>query len=275
MKTIIVATDYSETADNALQFGAHLARVFNADLVLFNAYHLDVHVQNSLIGPDGIDKIIKGNEDRLQGLAAETSQQYGIRVNGVSKTVANTVEELENYLAVNPVDLVVMGIDSNLTEYKLFGNTTTAAIKRLRLPVLVVPNDIVFRGMQRILYACEHTYLEQDNHLDLLKEITRKFQAELQVLHIEIRPGVKVPETVGDQVRTIDAILEDVKHTYRFVEDPDIEGGILRGVEMWQADLLVMVPHKAGFWELLLNGSTTRELTLRARVPLLILPNNG
>ncbi|MBT1710320.1 universal stress protein [Fulvivirgaceae bacterium PWU5] len=271
MKTIVVATDYSATANNALQFGASLARAFGAELVLLNVYHPNIHVSNSLAPPDAIDQIVRNNENRLRELALVTAFQYQVQVSGVSKT-ADTVEALEEYVASRPVDLVVMGMDSSLLEYKLFGNTTTAAIRSLKFPLLVVPNDIRFQGIKRILYACEHSYLSENSQLALLKEITRKFDAKLQILHVETKKEPALA-AVGDQILAVDMLLEDVGHTYSVIDNPSVGNGIVQGIKAWNADLLVMVPHKAGFWELFLKGSATREMALRTRVPLLVLPN--
>jgi nucleotide-binding universal stress UspA family protein len=272
MKTIIVSTDYSSTASNALQFGANLAQVFKANLVLFNVYHPSAHVSNSLITPGEIDRIMKNNEDRLKKLGEATAQQYGINVSCVGKT-GDTIDQLEDAATSVEADLAVMGVDSNLMEYKLFGNTTTAAIKRLNTPVLIVPNGVEFKAIKKILYACEYTYLAQDNQLDLLKEMTRKFKAELQVFHVETKK--QIPLAVDDEIGTINVIMEDVDHTFSFVDNPSVHDGIMQGVEDWEADLLVMVPHHAGFWESLLKGSATREMAVRTRVPLLVLPNAG
>lgn len=272
MKTIVAATDYSATATNAVQFAANLARVFKANLTLFNVYHLSVHVSNSLATPDEIDHLFRNNETRLIALAKETARQHQINVSCVSKT-GDTVGALENYAATHQPDLIVVGMDSNLVEYKLFGNTTTTAIRHLKTPVLVVPNDVPFKSIGKILYACEYTYLSEDNHLNLLKEITRKFAAELQVFHVETKIKKQVSITVDEQISAIDTIMEDVDHTYNFAENPSIIDGITREAEIWQADLLVMVPHKAGFWELLSKGSATRKMTLITRIPLLLLPN--
>jgi nucleotide-binding universal stress UspA family protein len=271
MKTIVVATDYSATANNALRFGANLARAFNAELVLLNVYHPSVHVANSLMTPDAIDHILLNNENRLRELAVITAFEYQVQVSSVSKT-ADTIEALEDYVASRPVDLVVMGMDSSLLEYKLFGNTTTAAIRSLKFPLLVVPNDIPFKSLKRILYACEYSYLSEDNHLELLKEITRKFEARLQILHVETKSEPALA-AVGDQILAVDMLMEDVDHTYSVIDNPSVGNGIMQGVRAWNADLLVMVPHKAGFWESFLKGSATREMALRTRVPLLVLPN--
>jgi nucleotide-binding universal stress UspA family protein len=270
MKTIIVSTDYSSTASNALEFGANLAQIFRAKLVLFNVYHPSAHVSNSLITPGEIDRIMKNNEDHLERLRDETAQRYRINVSCIGKT-GDTIDQLDQSASFVEADLVVMGVDSNLMEYKLFGNTTTAAIRRLKTPILIVPNEIQFKGIKRILYACEYTYLAQDNQLDLLKEITRKFKAELQIFHVETKK--QIPVTADEEIGLINVILEDVDHSFNFVDNPSVHHGIMQGVEDWEADLLVMVPHKAGFWESLLKGSNTREMAVRTRIPLLVLPS--
>jgi nucleotide-binding universal stress UspA family protein len=268
MKKIIAAIDYSTTAGNALQFAANLAREFKADLVLFNVYHMSVHAGNSLVTPKQVDDLITSNEDRLEQLANETAREYQINVDCFVDT-GDTVKELEDYTITHTADLIVMGMDSNLAAYKVFGNTTTAAIRRLNVPLLVIPNDVSFKGIKKILYACEYAYLSEDNHLDLLKEIVKKFEAKLQIFHVETKERLLV--TVDDEIGVMNTILGDLDHTFNSVKSSNVRDGIIQGIEEWEADLLVMVPHRAGFWELLSKGSATRDMTLRTRVPLLLL----
>lgn len=270
MKTIVVSTDYSATAGNALEFGAALAQTFNANLVLFNVYHPSVHVSNSLMTPDEIDRIVKNNEDRLEKLKNDVAQRYQIHVSCIIRT-GDTVARLEESATTADADLVVMGVDSNLWDYKIFGNTTTAAIRQLKTPILIVPNDVQFKGIRKILYACEYAYLTHDNQLDLLKEIARKFKAALQILHVETRK--QIPVAVDEEIGVVNVMMEDVDHTFSFVDNANVHDGIMQGVADWQADLLVMVPHKAGFWESLLKTSNTREMAVRTRIPLLVLPH--
>ena len=42
MKTIVIPTDFSETADNALNYSIGLAKITGAKLVLLHAYHFPV-----------------------------------------------------------------------------------------------------------------------------------------------------------------------------------------------------------------------------------------
>jgi len=270
MKTIIVAIDYSAAAYNALHYAAHLTQVFEAELILFNVYHPSAHVSNALVSPAEIDRVAKNNENRLRVLSEFIVRRYKIRVSRIIKT-GDTIDQLADFSKERAADLVVMGMETDLTFYKLFGNTTTAAIRRIQAPVLVVPNDVPFKGIHKILYACEYAYLTEDVHLELLKEFSVRFDAKLQILHVDTHAKAQVPDGVDEKNGPLDSFMEEVDHSYRFVGNRSVREGIMEGVDAWNADLLVMIPHKAGFLELAIKGSATREMTLRTRVPLLIL----
>ena len=107
-----------------------------------------------------------------------------------------------------------------------------------------------------------------------MKEVASKFDAKLEVFHVETKTKEGVSMAGLEQVTgDADSILEDVDHTYSTVESPRIAEGIIQEVEAYKADILAMVPHKVGFFESLFKGSTTRKMVLKTRVPLLVLPN--
>lgn len=270
MKTILVATDYSAPANNAVEYAAQLARESGAELILFHVYKLSVHASNSLVSTSAnIDNLIRQSESRLAETAAETATRFGITVRWeLGKD--DTIESLKTYTASDPVDLVVMGIESNLPEYRLFGNTTTAAVRLMKFPLLVVPNDIQFHGINRIMYACEASYVKEAGSLDVLKDFAKTFHAPLDVFHVithhpeQIR-NEQLEELIGD-------MLHDVDHHYRYVHNSAVKEGIEEGLQQQPADLLVMIHHRLGFFESLVKGSHTSHVTLTTRVPLLVLP---
>lgn len=270
MKTILVATDYSSTANNALNYAAHLAKKTNAELVLLNVYKLSIHASNSMASTSDIEKLVKKSEDKLIELALKTEDQYNIRV-GYELGKDDTVESLKKYVNSNTVDLVVMGIETGLVEYKWFGNTTTDVIQLMQFPLMVVPNDIEFKDIDRIMYACETSYLKSDCNLGVLKEFVKDFGAELEVFHVLTNNS---DEQSDDELESMmDNILQDIDHSYRYISNPKVDEGIEIGLEQVPADLLVMVPHKPTFLESLLKGSHTSQMTVKTRIPLLVIPN--
>ncbi|MBI1289122.1 MAG: hypothetical protein GC178_16270 [Flavobacteriales bacterium] len=271
MKTILVATDYSVPANNALEYAAQLAQKTNARLILLNVYKLNIHSSNSLASASDIDHLVKRSETKLIELALETEGRFKIKVD-YELGKDDTVESLSKYIKTHAVNLVVMGIESNLVEYKWFGNTTTAAIQLMQFPLLVVPNDITFQGIQRIMYACESSYLREDCGLGVLKEFVSAFNAELQLLHVLTNEREK--ESKEKLELLMEKILKNVEHSYQYVSSPRVDDGIIQGLKRFPADLLVMVSHKAGFFEALFKGSQTTQMTVRTRIPLLVIPED-
>lgn len=273
MKTILVATDYSEPAENAVNFAANIARETDAELILFNVFKPSIHASNSMASSEDIQHLKNLNEVKLIEVAMEIKDQFDITVFW-EVAEADTIESLKNYTANHPVDLVVMGIESNKTEYKIFGNTTTGAIKLMQFPLLVVPNDVNFEGIQRIIYACETTYLKPDCQLNLIKEFVQNFNSELEVLHILTQKSEANGANNADLEHLMNSILGDLNHTFAFHHNENVDDGIIERLSEKPADLLIMIPHKLKFLESMFVGSRTGQMTVKTRVPLLVIPNS-
>lgn len=269
MKTILVATDFSSPASNAVDYAAHIAHETGAGLVIFNVFKLSNHASHSLASNTGVEIMMAKSEQQLLELAKEIIDRFEIKVRW-ELWKDNTIESLKEYTLTHAVDLVVMGIESNLVEYKLFGNTTTAAIRLMQFPLLVVPNDIKFEGINKVMYACEASYLKENCRLDVLKQFVKDFDADLDVFHVNTQDMEKDEELE----KVINEKLKDQDHAFKYVHHRNVGEGIKEGLKKYPADLLVMVPHRMGFFESLVKGSNTSHMTLTTRVPLLVIPND-
>ncbi|EMR00704.1 universal stress protein [Cesiribacter andamanensis] len=274
MKTIIATTDYSNAANNALEYAAAIAGHVRAKLILFNAFHLAIPATPApLVLPD-ITELIRDNELRLNAIGERLARQHGIEVSCHTST-ALFKEELDKLVRHYQADLVVMGMRGESLSRKLFGSLTTTVLYHAAYPVLVVPESATHQGLLRILFACKRAYLTPYHNLGILQEIARAYKADVQVLHVETQEEMHSSDKGNTQHGTpnMEQLLRGIHHTYKFIADEDVISGIERGIEESKADLLVMVPHKADFWDTILNRSHTRRLALNTTIPLLALPN--
>lgn len=269
MKTIIVATDLSKDANNALEYAAALARLANAKLVLYNSFVIPPHAANTLLPASGIEKMIASNKASLEYIALKTSMNYDIEVSTISK-LADIQEELDKLVDEYKAELVVMGMRGDSIDQKLFGNTTTSIIAHAKYPVLVIPQDAKFKGMSKILFACDEKCPTANTTLTRLREIASDMKAEVQVLHVD--KLIKKASAVLTTNAQIEEHFQGVNHSYREIDGGSIIEGIEKGVEEYNADLLVMVPQKYGLWDSLVHRSKTRLMASRSKVPLLSIP---
>lgn len=274
MKTYIVANDFSENAENALEYAGALAAFTNASIILFNAYTVPVHAATGLVSATGVEELLKANNEHLSELAEPISRQYGVKITSTSKLgeIVYTIDEL---VAHTKADLVIMGMHAQKWSDRVFGNHTTAVIRKAQYPVLVIPPGATFLGVKKILYAFDGNQDFSPGSLSVLSDVVARFNAEVQVFHV-VTPNAETKENKFEESKIYaetEKTFKDVTLDYKHVEEAGVINGIEKEINEFGADLLVMVPHKLNVWESLLNQSTTRSICLRTHIPLLILPN--
>jgi len=274
MKTYIVATDFSENSINALHYAGALAAFTNASIVLFNAYTVPVHAANGLISAAGVGKLIKENNENLLKLAEPVSKQYGVKISAISK-LGEIVYSLDELVAHTKADLVIMGMHANKWSDRVFGNHTTAVVRKANYPVLIIPPEAIYTGVKKILYAFDGHKKFSPGSLSLLSDVVARLNAEVQVFHV-VTPHKKENEYHLEESKMYSEegnTSKDVSYDFKNVEEQAVITGIEKEINEFGADLLVMLPHKLNIWESLLNQSTTRSMCLRTVIPLLVLPN--
>jgi len=273
MRTIIVATDFSNSALNAIDYAASLAAQTGARLYLFHAFQLPVHASNTLITATGIDEMLEMSQRKLQKIADQKRQQLSIEVHAETR-LAYLLDALDEIVDEVDAELVVLGMHENDWGDRLFGNTTLSVMRNSKYPVLIVPEKSNYKKIEKILYAYDPNCKSGQNKLVLLRELAQKMGASVQVFHVE--PTEAVMEENGIvRDSQIESALESVAHNYRDVYEKNIVQGIEKGIKDFGADLLVAVPHRLEFWKRITKNSVTRQLAIESPLPLLVLSSEA
>lgn len=268
MKTIIVATDFSAEAENALEYAAAAAKDLNAKIILFNSFTLPPHYANTLFPSNALDEVKELNISALKKRAKIVTEKYGVEVICLN-SLLDMKEELENIIETHKADLIVMGTAKKSISQDVFGNTTTAAISRFKLPILAIPLEAKYKGIKKILFACDILKGVHSLILEKIKDFAEKMNAEIEIFHVH--QGVSKLESSFTK-KKIDLQLKNIHHTYKEIESDSIINEIENEAIATQADLLIMIPYKYGFWSSLIHRSKTRVMASNSHVPLLSIP---
>ncbi|MBO9584958.1 MAG: universal stress protein [Flavobacterium sp.] len=271
--TIIAATNFSAIATNAVNYAAGLAKATGAKLVLFNSFSLSVHSANSHITADAMQKQIEKAIFRLESLAKELAESFKIETSAIC-TYSFLEDELPKIIAETNADVVVMGMAERTFEQELLGNSTTTAIKNLHIPVLAVPEKARFLNIKKVLYACDSLSFSAIKKFSWIKNALGDFGAEIEFFSVD----EKLDDLKEEQHRilmnsNIEKEFEDVKYLYKTVRSNAVINEIRKEIKNYEADLLIMVPQKYGFWDSLVHRSKTRILAAGLDIPLLSFPN--
>ncbi len=269
MKTILVPTDFSVAAQMACQYAAALAQATRAQLVLLHTYHVPVGYPPISGKASRAHRLEKQQGKKLEVFRRELSEAYGIEAKMLVMPglAAEQVPSLAQTLAA---DLVVMGTRRNGDPTRdLFGSVTTAVISRSAVPVLVVPQGVVFRQPKEIVLATDFQAVPDPNRFGVLGTLARQFGAAIRVVHVRSAQSAAVAAGTG---AALENVLEDLEHTYELVTDEDKVHGLEQHLADTRPDWLVMLPHRYPVLSRIFHRSCTRHMALHASLPLLVLP---
>jgi len=271
MKTIIIPTDFSPVATNAMHYGLEMARSVKASLLLFHAYQVPVSYSDVPIILVSVDELKKSAEERLETLKKEVEHISSGAVKIYTEAVmGNFSDELENICQkINPFAVVMGSKGSAGIERVLFGSNTLAAIKHITWPVIAVPPGKTFgNGIQKIGFACDFRNIVETTPAAAILEMVNTFHAELHVLNVDYHDKHFKPDTPEQSV-LLHTLLESAKPVYHFIEHRDVEDGINEFADKNNLDLLITIPKKHKLLEGLFHRSSTKELIVHSHVPVM------
>jgi nucleotide-binding universal stress UspA family protein len=268
MKKILVPTDFSDNAFNALQYAARVANLFGSEITLLHTYR--VHSSTGmLISVEPLTMEQAEKEMHATALKIEPFLEKGTRletkiVRGDAISIISDVADISNY------DIIIMGTQgaTGLKEI-LIGSVTNGVIKTTRTPVLAVPSEYEYRPPKCIIFAVDEEGVPSPKVSEPLVVLAGKFGAGIRVYHKdtgESDPGID-PK--------IDVYLEGVEHSFHYELDSEIlTKSITAFAEDCNADMLCLIRRTRGFLEEIFHVSVTSKTALHTHIPLLVLQEN-
>ncbi|MBC3541151.1 universal stress protein [Rufibacter sediminis] len=273
MKTILVPTDFSSIAANAVQYAASLVRQKGGRLLLVHTVDF-----STAVSPEGVPlipfdaQLIEDAEEALQLMAQNLRAEHGFAFEVETFCLYGPLIPLLNeQVKTQAVDLVVMGThgESNLLD-KLMGTNASSYIKEALCPVLVIPANVPFAPVRHIAYASDFEN-EETVYLKQLFQLASFLGSEVNIINIK---SEKQLDLVSDNqvLKSIHKHFPNNKYTIAQFQNDDIIAGLKGFVRENQMEVLAVSIQDRDWLEELFHHSITKKLALQAFVPLLALP---
>lgn len=272
MKTIIVPTDFSAVALNAINYAIALAKDTQSRILLFHAYQIPVTFSEVPLVTISIEELQKESANRLEELRRDVDHVASGMVPVTTENVlGDPVEELERLCGIHDPLLVIMGTKgAGALERMIIGSTTLSAMKKLSAPVLIVPPGAMYKTIHKIGFACDFTDVKETVPVDGITDIVGLFKASLHVLNVDYKEkhfsGDTTIESTG-----LHEMLNHLQPSYHYINSVDVEEGINAFSDANHIDLLITVPKKHRFWENIFRKSHSDDLVLHSHLPIIAL----
>ncbi len=272
IKKIACPTDFSASANNAVEYASKLAQRLGAGLTLIHIQHLPVGEGVNLASGSDLST---SEEERLAANSLEvicneinTSFQIPcdfeiiVSMGLFEKVVA---DELGRF------DLTIIGTNGadNLFQF-YFGSHSYRMMKNAANPVLIIPEGFTYSDIRHVVFASEYSG-DDLPELQKLKQITDVYKPVLHVVNIKERENEESKALYDAFCKTIQQSLSYTENiTFEGVVDDDEPDAIQKYMKKTKSDMMVLGVKKHGFFYNLFHTNIVKNLTTYTEYPLLV-----
>lgn len=278
MRKIIIPTDFSENAFNALKYAAELFKHEKNEFFLLHAYADEVF--NS--GEDITRKFLEEQKGKVKDRVNKELDKLKTRIEEVFPDLEHTyqtisafgllIDEVNDLAERENADMIITSTRGVTNDRKLtFGSNTLQIIKYVQCPVLSIPENFEYRDLKRILFPSNFMLPYQPRELKIVGSLARAFSAEVELLYVSQFPQQTLRQDNNKQA--ILGELYEVKVEYRHEKMNDKIEAIEKLILEKEIDLLVLVNSRHSYLENLLYTSTIDKIGFNPKIPFLVLQN--
>ena len=272
MKFILVPTDFSKCAANAMHHAMALARDTGAELtvlhVVFPNEGVDNNIYNAFWSDEYMSERVKGLMNWVRRFQRDTSyKKVEVKTTcSVGFPVPSICEAADKINA----DMIVMGT-TGATGLKgtFLGSIAAGVLSRTKRPLLSVPKQAIVPSQSgNVVFSTDFKVKLDEQSLAVLKKYIALKKGKLHFVHVIDKPGVEPDKS---REKTLSQHVGPIPHDFHYLHDRDIAQAISNFIEATDASTLVAIAHEHSLMHRLFFDSVTRRLAHRIHIPMLAL----
>lgn len=272
MKKILVPTDFSEQAENALKIAAQLAKKHQGEIYLLHMLELPVDMTNPVGDTRTSDvpealyfmKLAKKRfseilaKSYLKGLTVHETVQFHQAFDGIME-----ISKKHN------CDFIVMG-SQGATGFKemLVGSNTEKVVRSSEIPVLVIKKDLPDFKIDNFVFA---TNLDAENKkvIQQVIDFAKLVEAKLHLVYVNTANEFQTSEEADNHLIRYVENMPFENYEFHVYNDSSVENGILNFAKKINADLVGIATHGRKGLAHFFNGSISEDLANHATIPVI------
>lgn len=269
MKKIVAPIDFSEVSISTAHYAAHLAASLGLELELVHVSELPM-AYSELI-PEVIDdyNLQERIDAQLQRVVPLIKNELAGNLK-IQTTIlrGSPLYEITNYCNEQMPYAIVIGPHSNSSFSRfLLGSTTVGVMNSCRCPVVIVPKEYTWQPPQRIGLASDFHEMNAEIPSGMIETLVEALGAKLEILHVD---NNEPEEVLAAGSEHISQLFGSTQPAIKVLQSPFVEETLLNYSAEKHLDMLVVVPRKHSWIDLLVKHQHTKNIALHAGVPVLV-----
>ncbi len=278
MRKILIPTDFSENALNAIKNAVVLFKYERCDIFLMHAY-IDELYEAKKENPNSDFEILE------QDLRSEVNQKmasllekinvfspnpkhsfYSLLQKGTLIDEANEIVDREN------IDLLIMGtLGKTNSTNKTFGSNTIQVLKYVKCPVMAIPKGYSSYAPKKFLFPTDYQLPYKRRELKLISTLAKSYVAKIDFLYVS--KFNKLSHRQEDNKSFLESCFRSNLYDFHSKQGDILTHEINTFIQEHEIDVLIMVNSRHSFLENILYQSTIDTIGLHIKIPFLVLQN--
>lgn len=283
MKRILIPTDFSENAWNAISYAMQLFSNENCEFFLLNTY-TPVIPSSRFMAPiiDGVrieDAIRYNSENGLLKTVERIQSTYHNKKHSF-ETISSfnlLVDEVKDIIDTYTIDLVITGTKgaSGMDEVFMGSNTVRIIKSTKKCPVLAIPQHFDYSKPSEIAFATDFNRFYTISELVPLIELAKSFKATIRIVHVqyEIKALTEMQQFNLNMLRKY---FVDVEHYVHTVSELN---SVSQTLDVFSKELdihlLAMLNYQHSYMERMTREPIVKRAAFHTQIPLLVIPELG
>lgn len=278
MKRILIPTDFSENAMNAVRYALECFKNDTAEFYFLHTYQDEVYNNHDLLEEEPFKAVLEIAKNRSQlkldlllnevnTIAPNPKYEYHI----VSAYNA-LLDEVDKLVIGKNIDLIVMGTKGESANKSFaFGSNTLQVLKYVSCPVLVIPEFYGYKQPKHVVFPTNFLIPYKKREMAMLATMLLPFKSVVDVLYIS--NVTSLSKRQKDNQEVIKDELGQLELNFKTIQSKNVSKAISGYVTDHNIDLLVMVNTSQSFLEDMLFRSKVDDICLHTDIPFLALQN--
>lgn len=264
--TILIPTDFSERANNALAQAAFLSGKINAKLIIYHVYHRPAAEKSHVSNLSDLEKRIDENFNKL----ADAVPQLKKIPHEFRKELGVSVDKIAALANNKAVDMLIMATKGAKGFNEIWGTKTAKIVKMTEKPVVVIPDNTSLQTLKKVVLACDYSLKTNADSIGFLTDLAQalNFSVDVVTLNREEKTMTKSEHVNRD---CLIEQLGSIKTSFTFTHHPHIDKGIMAYSKANNVDAVVVLSKSYSFIESLFHESLTDKMLFNSPIPLIVI----
>jgi nucleotide-binding universal stress UspA family protein len=271
MKKILVATDFSNCARNAMEYAMELAKILQVEVCAIHAIGSTEGIDNNTYNAIYIEDYYNNKRQALKtwvGTYTDKEEFKNVPVSTVCE-VGSVSNVITKFIEANPVDLLVMGTMGSTGIAGIFGSNANAMVEKTKTPTLIIPLESNFSMHPIITLATDFSSTLSPGDINGLNTIISASKAEkVDVLNIVEDPEWK---TNAEGEERLKRQITASKLEFSYISESKTAEGIMNYIVSNKTDILCLVKHHHNIIYRIFNRSTVNQVMNKTIKAVLVL----